>query len=114
LAVNVQNVVADIFLALAVLVVLASSIGIFLMRSPYEKVHFVAPISIVAPVLVAVAVTVRQGYEEPTGQTWLAVAILAVASSVLAHATVRAARIRETGDWRAADAAKTPTEREEP
>jgi multisubunit Na+/H+ antiporter MnhG subunit len=98
--VTAHAIAADTLLGAAVLVVLASALGLLLMHDVYQKVHFVTPISLVAPILVAVAVTVQEGYREATGQTWLAVAILAVAAPFLCHATARAARIRECGDWR--------------
>jgi multisubunit Na+/H+ antiporter MnhG subunit len=50
--------------------------------------------------LVAVAVVVQQGFSENTVETWLALLFLIVAGPFLTHATIRAARIRETGDWR--------------
>lgn len=100
MVVSAQSVVADVLLACAVALVLACAVGVLLMRDVYQKLHFLTPVSVVAPVLVACAVTVRAGWAEPTGQSWLAVAIVCAASPVLGHATVRAARIRERGDWR--------------
>jgi len=95
-----QSIAADVALGVAVLVVAASSAGMLVMRGAFAKVHFVTPIGVVAPILVAVAVTLRSGWSEPTGQTWLAVGFLCVAGPVLGHATVRAIRVRERGDWR--------------
>lgn len=95
-----QSILSDVVLALAVLVVAVSSVGVLVMRDAYQKVHFVTPIALVAPVLVALAVTLREGWSEPTGQSWLAVAVVCIAGPVLSHATVRAARVRERGDWR--------------
>jgi multisubunit Na+/H+ antiporter MnhG subunit len=111
MAVTAQTAVADVLLAVAVGVVLTSSLGVLLMRDVYRKTHFVTPISLVAPILVAVAVTVQQGHDEATAQTWLAVAILAVAGPILCHATIRAARIREHGDWRGPDGAGSMEDR---
>lgn len=93
-------VVADVFLGLAVVVVFASAVGVLAMRDTYQKLHFLTPISLVAPFLVAVAVTVRMGWQEDSGQTWLAVLFLVLAGPLLSHATIRATRIREQGDWR--------------
>jgi multisubunit Na+/H+ antiporter MnhG subunit len=70
------------------------------MRDVYQKLHFVTPVSLIAPALVAVAVVVQQGFSENTVETWLALLFLIVAGPFLTHATIRAARIRETGDWR--------------
>ena len=95
-----RDVAADVLLGLAVAVVLISSLGVLVMRDVYQKLHFVTPVSLIAPALVAVAVLVQQGYSENTVETWLALLFLFVAGPFLTHATIRAARIRETGDWR--------------
>jgi multicomponent Na+:H+ antiporter subunit G len=94
-----RDVAADVLLGLAVAVVLASSLGVLVMRDVYQKLHFVTPVSLIAPALVAVAVLVQQGFSENTVETWLALLFLIVAGPFLTHATIRAARIRETGDW---------------
>ena len=104
-----MTVVADVLLGLAVAVVLASSLGVLVMRDVYQKLHFVTPISLIAPALVAVAVLVQQGYSENTVETWLALLFLIVAGPLLTHATIRAARIRETGDWRLKSDGDAPT-----
>jgi len=104
-----MTVVADVLLGLAVAVVLASSLGVLVMRDVYQKLHFVTPISLIAPTLVAVAVLVQQGYSENTVETWLALLFLVVAGPFLTHATIRAARIRETGDWHLKSDGGAPT-----
>lgn len=103
------RIVTDVLLGLAVLVVAASALGILKARDAYTKVHFVTPASVVAPVLVAAAVFVRQGLDENTGETLVALFFMVVASPYLSHATLRATRIREHGDWRL----RAPAHREE-
>jgi len=98
--VSIRDVSLDALLVLAVVVVLASSLGVLVMREVYQKLHFVTPAGLVAPIFVALAVLVRQGYSENTVETWLALLFLIAAGPFLTHATIRAARIRETGDWR--------------
>jgi multisubunit Na+/H+ antiporter MnhG subunit len=95
-----QAVAADVLLGLAALMVVGSSVGVLVMRDVYQKLHYVTPATLVAPVLVGLAVLVRSGWSVNSLQTWLAVAFLAVAAPFLSHATMRAARVRETGDWR--------------
>ena len=87
--------VVDVLLGLAVAVVLASAAGVLLMRDAYQKVHYVTPISVVAPVLVGLAILVQSGWTISSGQSWLVVAVMVIASPFLAHATVRAIWIRE-------------------
>ncbi len=94
-----HGIVADILLGLAAAVVLASSAGILVMRDAYQKLHYVAPIAVVAPVIVALAVLVQSGWTENSGETWLGLLFMVVGGPFLAHATIRAARIREKGDW---------------
>lgn len=96
----IKDVVADALLALAVLVVAASSLGVLVMSDAYRKLHFLGPATLVAPLLVALAVLVQEGYSQNTTQTWLALLFVVVAAPFVSHATIRAARCRQEGDWR--------------
>jgi multisubunit Na+/H+ antiporter MnhG subunit len=97
---NVRVVVVDILLGLAVVIVLASTVGLLLMRDVYQRIHFLTPIALLAPIVVGLAMLVQAGWSAKTAITWLTVLFLAIAGPYLAHATMRAARIREKGDWR--------------
>lgn len=103
-----REVLADVLLGLAVAIVLASTIGLLVMRDVYQKLHFVTPIALVAPLIVGFAVLAQSGLDENTGETWLALVFIGIAGPFLSHATIRAARIREKGDWRER---RTPGER---
>ena len=94
------DIVADILLAMAVAVVIGASLGVLVMRDPYQKLHFVTPAALVAPALVALAVLVQMGLYENTGETWLALLFMVIAGPFLSPATIRAMRVREKGDWR--------------
>jgi len=98
--VSVREVITDVLLALAACTVLASSVGILVMRDVYQKLHYVTPVALVAPLIVGLAVLAQSGLTENTAQTWLALLFIVIAGPFLTHATVRAARIREKGDWR--------------
>ena len=97
-----RTLVADVLLGMAVLVVLASSVGILVMRDVYDKLHYVTPLALVAPVIVGLAILVQSGWSVNSLQTWLAIALMVIGTPFLSHATVRAARIRESGDWSSA------------
>jgi multisubunit Na+/H+ antiporter MnhG subunit len=98
--VTAQTIVADVLLGLAVVLVLTSSAGILVMRDTYQKLHFLTPLALIAPLLVGLAVLVRSGWSENSSETWLALLFVVIGGPFLAHATIRAARIREKGDWR--------------
>jgi multisubunit Na+/H+ antiporter MnhG subunit len=96
----IRTVLADILLAVAVLLVLASATGLLVMRDASQRLHFVTPVAVVAPVAVGLAVLVRSGWSVSSSLTWLALLFVVIAGPYLSHATIRAARIRDTGDWR--------------
>jgi multisubunit Na+/H+ antiporter MnhG subunit len=94
------HVVSAVLLGLAVLTVAGASVGVLLMRDACQKLHFVTPAAVVAPVLVALAVLAEEGLRENTGETCLALLFMVIGGPYLSHATVRAIRVREAGDWR--------------
>lgn len=95
-----KTIAADVLLGIAVLIVAGSALGIMIMPDAYRKLHYVTPAAILAPVLVALAVAVEMGVYQNTGETFLALFFLMVAGPYLSHATIRALRVRECGDWR--------------
>jgi multisubunit Na+/H+ antiporter MnhG subunit len=103
-----REVVANVLLALAVATVAASAIGVLVMRDAYARVHYVTPAAVVAPVLVALAIFVAEGLNENTGETVLALVFMIIAAPFLSHATMRAIRVREEGDWRGQKDRRSP------
>jgi multisubunit Na+/H+ antiporter MnhG subunit len=95
-----RQIIADVLLALAVLIVAASALGVLVMPGAYAKLHYVTPAAVVAPVLVALAVFAREGLDENTGETCVALFFMVAAGPFLSHATIRAIRVRQHGDWR--------------
>jgi multisubunit Na+/H+ antiporter MnhG subunit len=106
----VRALAVDVLLILAVAIALAAALGVLVMHGADRKVHYLTLLSMVAPVLVAVAVQVQAGYSTRATQTWTAVLLLAVASPVVSHATIRAVRIRAEGDWRGHHAPGEPAD----
>ncbi len=104
----VKDIVSDILLGLAVLIVLGASVGVLVMRDACQKLHFVTPAALVAPALVALAVLVQVGVYENAGESFLALLFLVIAGPYLSHATIRAIRVRETGDWRLQERSEVP------
>jgi multisubunit Na+/H+ antiporter MnhG subunit len=104
----IKDVFSDILLGLAVVVVFGASAGVLVMRDACQKLHFVTPATLVAPALVALAVMVQHGVYEMTGWSFLALLFLAISGPYLSHATIRAIRVREKGDWREGRRSKAP------
>ena len=96
----IREIVTDVLLALAVLTVAAAALGVAVMPDAYARLHYVTPAAVVAPVLVTLAIFVREGLDENTGETVLALFFMIVAAPFLSHATIRAMRVHDRGDWR--------------
>lgn len=96
----IRNVSVDVILAVAVALVLAAAVGLLAMRDTYQRVHYLTPLALIAPILLGLAVLVQSGYSMSSSLTWLALLFVVITGPFLSHATIRAIRIRETGDWR--------------
>ena len=96
----IREVVTDVLLALAVLTVAAAALGVAIMPNAYARLHYVTPAAVVAPVFVTLAIFVQEGLDVNTGETVVALFFMLVAAPYLSHATIRAIRVRERGDWR--------------
>ena len=88
----IREVVTDALLALATLTVVLSSVGIAVMPGAAAKLHYVTPAAVVAPLLVTLAVFVREGLDANTGMTVIALVVMVAVSPYLSHATLRAIR----------------------
>jgi monovalent cation/proton antiporter MnhG/PhaG subunit len=90
----------DVLLGIAVVVALISCLGVISMPNVFDRLHLVTPASVLSPILVAIAVVVKELFNTRGIKALMVTAVLLVLSPVLNHATARALRIRELGDWR--------------
>ncbi len=95
-----RQAVVDVLLALTILVQLVSAVGVLAMPNLMDRMHYLGPASTVAPWLLAGAVVVTERFDHQGIVTLLLAVFLLVFQPVVTHATARAARIRELGDWR--------------
>jgi multicomponent Na+:H+ antiporter subunit G len=96
----VRDVIVAVLLAVAVLAVLISCLGMLVMHDALDQLHFTAPAATIAPIAVAAAVLVEEPLSSAGVKAVLVAIVLVVTTPVLSHATARAARIREHGRWK--------------
>ena len=96
---NFQDAVVYLLLGAGVACEVIACLGVLAMRNAYDRLHFVAPASLGA-VLIAGAIWAREGPSGIALKATVVALFLLVASPALAHATARAGRISEHGDWR--------------
>jgi multisubunit Na+/H+ antiporter MnhG subunit len=96
----VRATAAEVLLWAGVAVALVSCLGVVVLRSVYDRLHFTAPLAVSA-LLVAAAVLVRDGASLIADKALLTAAFVLVAGPVVTHAAARAIRAGELSDWRA-------------
>jgi monovalent cation/proton antiporter MnhG/PhaG subunit len=100
--VTARHVIAVILLWIGVGWSLVAALGVLVMRSAYDRLHFPA-VATLGAVFVAAAVIVEKSFSLLGDEAALAALVLLIASPVLTHATARAVRISQHGDWRVQD-----------
>jgi monovalent cation/proton antiporter MnhG/PhaG subunit len=98
--VTISELVVAALLTMGVLTQLLCCLGVLLMPHLYDRLHFVGPASSLGAALVAAAVVVDKQLAHEGIVAVLIALFTTVFGPVLTHATARAARIREHGDWR--------------
>ena len=94
------GVVVAVLLALGVAAVALSCLGVLLMRTPLDRLHFTTPANSLGPVLIAVAVLVEEPLSSAGVKAVLVALLILITAPALSHATARAERVREQGRWR--------------
>jgi len=96
---NPANILICALLALGLLSFLLTALGILFILDFYEKIHFLAPGSLIGAVAIPAAVVVHEGLSQAGVKAILIAILLGFANPVLSHATARAGRIRRKGQW---------------
>ena len=89
-----MSVVVDILVGVAVTLNLLSAIGVLAMRDPYQRLHYLAPPSSLAPLLLTIALFLGEPDKQVGCKMLLLVVVVNAINGVVTHATARAARIR--------------------
>ena len=87
------------FLAIgAAVVLLLASLGMFAMRDAVDRLHYLGPVTTVAPVCMALAIVLEDGFTSQAGLKALCVAALTIATSpIVQFVTLRAIVTRRHG-----------------
>jgi multicomponent Na+:H+ antiporter subunit G len=72
---------------------------VLVMRDAYDRLHYTAPATTIAPLAIAAAIVLEERLSAAGIKALLVALALLVTNPVLTHATARAARIRQLGEW---------------
>jgi multisubunit Na+/H+ antiporter MnhG subunit len=82
--------------SLAVVTAALSCLGVLAMRTPLQRLHYLGPLTMAAPLLLGAAVALARGTSSGAGWKALLIALVPAAfGPVLAHETARMAEARE-------------------
>jgi monovalent cation/proton antiporter MnhG/PhaG subunit len=88
----VRNAVVDILLATGVTAELLCCLGVAVMRTTYDRLHYTAASTTVGPFCILAALLVREGFGQFGLDGIATVAMLFLFAPLVVHATARAAR----------------------
>ncbi len=96
---SASEIAVTILLAITVLGTVLSALGLLWSQDFYERLHYLAPAATVGVSALAAAIVIQ----EALGQAGIKAIFIAVLvlfmNAVLTHATARAGRIRQYGQW---------------
>jgi monovalent cation/proton antiporter MnhG/PhaG subunit len=87
-----ENAVVDVLLGVGVTLELLCCLGVAVMRTTYDRLHYLSGATAVGPFVILAALLVREGLSSQTLDAIAAVSILFLAGPALVHAMGRAAR----------------------
>lgn len=99
-------IAVESLLAVSAAAVWVGCLGVVAMRNQYERLHFMAPMSTVSVAAILAAVVVQEGWGQAAIKMSLILLALVFTNAVLAHATARAARVRDLGQWQPCEGEK--------
>ncbi len=94
-----MQVVTAALIALAVFFSLVGTLGVWAMRDPYQRLHFLALPCSVSGWLIAAAVLVGEKQKQAGVKVLLIAIVLFAINAVVTQATARAAWVRANGRW---------------
>jgi multisubunit Na+/H+ antiporter MnhG subunit len=94
----VTNAIVDVLLALGVAAELLCCLGVLVMRTAADRLHYVAAGTTVPPFLLLAALLVREGIASQGLMSIAAVGLLFLLAPVVVHATGRAIRDGEDAE----------------
>jgi multicomponent Na+:H+ antiporter subunit G len=95
----VTDVVIAVLLIVGVAIQLICCIGVIAMPNLMDRLHFLTPATSFGPAFIMTAILIEEKFDHQGIVAILVAAILLLFGPVLTHATARAARIRDHGDW---------------
>lgn len=93
------DIAVETLLGVSVLTAWLCCLGILWMRNVLDALHYLAPVTTVSSMALLAAVVVAEGWGQATIKTILICVVMLLINAVLSHATARAYRVEQLGQW---------------
>ena len=103
---NAATIAVEVLVWVSVATCLICCLGLVVMEDIFERLHYMATVSTISTVALLIAVVIEQGWGQAAIKMSLIVLVLFLMNAVLTHATARAARVRNLGQWQPAEGEK--------
>lgn len=95
-----MHILTDVLLAVAAGAALLSSLGILMLRDFYERLHYMGPTGSLGAAAIVASLLLNGSLSSASVKVIMVGVLLVISNSVLTHATARAGRIHQLGDWK--------------
>lgn len=89
----------EVFLAAGVLIILLSVLGMWRMKDPYQRMHYISPPASLGGAFITIAIFLQQGLKPESFKAVFTTLVLISMNTIVTHAAARAFRIAEIKDW---------------
>ena len=104
-----KEIAIEALLAMGVLVTLLSVLGMWRMRDPYQRMHYIAPPASLSAACFTAAIFLQDGLKPESFKALVTTFVLIGMNTAVTHAAARALRISETKDWNPPPGEEVPT-----
>jgi monovalent cation/proton antiporter MnhG/PhaG subunit len=103
-----KTIAIDALITFAVLITLASVLGMLRLRDPYQRMHYIAPPASLSAIFITIAIFLQQGLKPESFKAIFVTVVLIGMNTMVTHVTARAFRIADTKDWHPAEGEEVP------
>ncbi len=96
---NAHQIAIEVLLWGAVGLTVVCTVGMLVMDDVLERIHYMSPVAIISAFAIFLAVLLQEGWHQAAVKSLLVALVLFFMNAVLSHATARAARVRQFGQW---------------
>lgn len=94
-----KSILIEVFLSAAVVITLVSVLGMWRMRDPFQRMHYISPPASLGAFFITAAIFLQRGLKPESFKAMFATLLLIGMNTMVTHAAARAFRIAEIKDW---------------